>query len=142
MKAFANRISVIAAGALVLGTMAFGQSSTQNLAKVTVPFRFETARATLPAGEYSVVRNNTNGGLAMVTLRNEATRQTTIAVGSAPDIYNAGTSAVLFRCQAGSCALSGLRNDSGVISFSPVHKSTHREGVAMIALPLGAHAGN
>ena len=54
MKTLVNRIVMVAASAMVLGTLAFGQTEM----KAQIPFPFRTSMSTLPAGEYTVGQSN------------------------------------------------------------------------------------
>ena len=63
MKTLANRIMMFAASALVLGTVAYGQTQLT----VTIPFAFRTANTTLPSGTY-VFNRQAIGGVTVTIL--------------------------------------------------------------------------
>ena len=69
MKTIANRIIVIAASVIALGTVAYGQTTMT----AEIPFAFRAASATLPAGTYTF---DTSSGIAhSVVIRNAATQR-------------------------------------------------------------------
>lgn len=115
-KTSISRIAMMAAGAMVLGTMAYGQTNR----KANVPFAFRTAMGALPAGEYTVEQGATFGGTPVTAM--------------------AGPAAILFRCAVDrGCVLVGVRTAEGAIKVSSREKET---GVATIAIPLRAVHGD
>jgi hypothetical protein len=136
LKTLVSRIVTLAAGAMVLGTLAFGQTEM----KATIPFPFRTAISTLPAGDYTVIRFSTVNGSPMVRMQNRSTMKTVIVPGGLTDNWKAGNPSVTFRCtDEGNCALSGIRTPYSAVSYAMGHnKSARDKEGAVVVIPLRA----
>jgi hypothetical protein len=138
MKSFANRLAKFAASAVVLGTMAYGQT-TMNAA---IPFAFHTANSTLPAGNYTVNRVTT--ATNTMRLYNTETRRG-VFVGSLPvDWYSAVQKPVLvFACAEQGCTLREIKTSNGTYTY-PERRQTarDREAVSLIQVPLTVRHGD
>jgi hypothetical protein len=133
MKTLVNRIVMVAAGALILGTMAYGQTEM----KATIPFPFRTSISTLPAGEYIVGRHDTNSGAPMATLRNQVTNSKVFVPGGMTDNWKAGSPSMVFRCSDdGGCVLTGIRTPYSAISYVLGRKSARDREAAVVVIPL------
>ena len=139
MKTFTNRIALFAAGAVVLGTMAYGQSS---VVKAEIPFAFEASGKTLTAGEYVLNQLPTKDGAHIVTLRSVASNRSVIAIGTPADPYAKGDSAILFRCNADGCVLAGMRSSAGTVTYGSAHKTPRAKEAAMVVVPLRVSNGD
>jgi hypothetical protein len=127
---------MLAAGAMVLGTMAYGQTEM----KAHIPFAFQTATSTYPAGQYTIGRANMTSGFAITSLQNQATMHKEFVSGGLKDTWTVGSPALLFRCSDGSgCVLTSVRAPDGSISYSPgSKKARYKEEAALIVIPLRA----
>jgi hypothetical protein len=139
MKTFTNRIALFAAGAVVLGTMAYGQNS---VVKAEIPFAFEASGKTLKAGEYVLSPVQSRDGARIVVLRGVVSKQSVITIGTPVDPYATGSSAILFRCNADGCALAGMRSSEGTVTYGSAHKTPRAKEAAMIAVPLHVSNGD
>jgi hypothetical protein len=137
MKSFINRLVMFAASAVVLGTMAYGQT-TMNAA---IPFAFHTANATLPAGNYTVNRVTTASN-TMRLYNTESSRG--VFVASLPvDWYSTVQKPVLvFACAEQGCTLREIKTSNGTYTY-PEHKTARdRESVSLIQVPLTVRNGD
>jgi hypothetical protein len=132
MKTIANRLTFFAAAAVVLGTMAYGQTKSM---KVEIPFDFRTSAGTLPAGAYWVTEESSRAGLNHAFLNNTASRHSVIILGSQHDYRADGKAAMLFRCGASGCALTGIRTYSGTTAYNSGRGSKRDQEVAIAAAP-------
>lgn len=133
MKTLVNRIVMVAASAMVLGTLAFGQTEM----KAQIPFPFRTSMSTLPAGEYTVGQYSTRNGLPIATLQNHATAIKVFAPGGMVDRTNVGSWSVVFRCTDDKgCVLAAIKTRDGVISYSANSKSAREKEAALVIIPL------
>jgi hypothetical protein len=132
MKTIANRLTFFAAAAVVLGTMAYGQTRSM---KVEIPFDFRTSAGKLPAGVYWVTEESSGGGMNHAFLNNAATKHPVIILGSQHDYLAEGSAAMLFRCGAEGCALSGIRTSNGTTVYNPGRLSKRDQEVAILATP-------
>jgi hypothetical protein len=139
MKTFTNRIALFAAGAVVLGTMAYGQSTT---VKAEIPFAFEASGKTLKAGQYVLSPVQSRDGARIVALRGVDSKQAVIAIGTPVDPYAKGGSAILFRCDADGCKLAGMRSPEGTVTYGSAHKTPRAKEAAMVAVPLHVSNGD
>ena len=138
MKTIANRLTMLAAGAVMLSTMAFGQASL----KVEVPFAFRTSTATLPAGTYVVRRASVSLGRT-VHLENSASRHGIFATAVIKDSAQTASPSVVFACQGGSCWLSSIRTSSGSYDYQRPRKTAAEQGeISFISLPLITRNGD
>jgi hypothetical protein len=136
MTSLVNRIAMLAAGAMVLGTMAYGQTEM----KAQIPFAFQTATSSYPAGQYTIGRANMTSGYAITTLQKQATMHKEFVSGGLKDTWTVGSPALLFRCSDGSgCVLTSVRTPDGSISYSPSSKKArYKDEAALIVIPLRA----
>jgi hypothetical protein len=138
MKSLMNRVAMLAAGAMMLGTMAYGQ--TQLTAKI--PFAFRTSNGNFPAGDYTIVRSTLNTGTVLLTLRNEKTHEKAFVPGGLNDLWNVGSPAALFRCSDESgCALQSIRTPEIAVAYntSRKHARDKEAVVRVVALrPINA----
>ena len=134
MTNIANRLIVIAAGALALGSMAYGQSRMT----ADVPFAFRTVSGTLPAGSYEIAPQS-NDSFHAVVLRNAATRKAVYAGTAMLDTWKraADKPVIQFACVNGACALKSIQTLSGTLEYAPASKSKKAE-IAVISIPLKA----
>jgi hypothetical protein len=138
MKSFTNRLATFAASAVVLGTMAYGQTTM----KAEIPFAFHTANATLPAGNYAVDRLTT--ATNTMRLYNTQTRRS-VFVGSLPvDWYSTVAKPVLvFACAEQRCTLREIKTSNGTYSYPAAHKQAHdRDAVSTIEIGLTVKNGD
>jgi hypothetical protein len=137
MKSFTNRLAMFAASAVVLGTMAYGQTTMH----AEIPFAFR-ANAALPAGNYTVNRLTT--ATNTMRLYNTDTRRG-VLVGSLPvDWYSAVAKPVLvFACAEQGCTLREIKTSNGTYSYPEPRKSARgRETVSTIEVPLTVRNGD
>jgi hypothetical protein len=139
MKTFTNRIAFLAASAVVLGTMAYGQSSAVT---AEIPFAFQASGKTLAAGAYVLSPLPTKDGAQIVALRSVASNRSVIAMGTPVDPYAQGDSAILFRCNADGCVLAGMRSSAGTVTYGSAHKTARAKEAAMVAVPLRVSNGD
>jgi hypothetical protein len=133
MKSLVNRIAMLAAGAMVLGTMAYGQ--TQLTARI--PFAFHTGTSSFAAGDYTIANSTMNGGNTMVTLRNAKTHETVFVGGGINDLWNTGSPAAVFRCSDdGGCALKAIRTPAKSITYSTARKHARDKEAAVHVIAL------
>jgi hypothetical protein len=139
MKSFTKRLAVFTASAVMLGTMAYGQT-TMN---AEIPFAFHTANASLPAGNYTInpLINPTN----TMRLYNTDTRRG-VFVGSLPiDVFRgaADKPVLVFACADQICTLREIKTSNGTYSYPESHKTAHdREAVSLIEVPLTLRNGD
>jgi len=133
MKTIANRIIVIAASVIALGTVAYGQTTMT----AEIPFAFRAASATLPAGTYTF---DTSSGIAhSVVIRNAATLNATFAGVALVNPFRGtkGAPVAEFTCVGRSCTLTALRSPSGSLEYAGPSKPKRSEDkVAVISVPL------
>lgn len=137
MNALTNHIAKLAAAAVFMGTLAYGQGS---VVKVKVPFEFRTATGTLPAGTYTIKADPNQGNSSVTWLRNDATRHTVLAVRSMSEykLSSAGKPVVIFRCGDDGCALKGIRTFDGTTSYYPSRQSKHDKEIAIATFVVSA----
>ena len=130
MKTLVNRIVLFTAGAVILGSMAYGQTPM----KANIPFAFHAAGTTLPAGNYTVVRQS--GGAGIVRISSFEAHRGVLVLGSPVDTYSAGNAAMVFQCDSDNCSLSQVRTPEGSVSY-PVHKAARdAEAAKVVSIPL------
>jgi hypothetical protein len=135
MKTIANRLAFFAATAVVLGTLAYGETRSM---KVEVPFDFRTSAGQLPAGAYWVTAESSQTGSNYAFLKAAASRKHVIILGFQRDYKATGSGALIFRCGDLGCALTGIRTDAGTTSYNPGHLSNRDREVAILAAPTHA----
>jgi hypothetical protein len=138
MKSFTNRLVVFAASAVVLGTMAYGQTMNAE-----IPFAFHTTNASLPAGNYTIDRLTTAN--ATMRLHNTDSGRS-VYVGSSPvDPFHAAPEkpVIVFACGEQGCALREIKTSDGTYSY-PASRKTARdhEAVSLIRIPLSPRNGD
>ena len=139
MKTFTNRIALFAAGAVVLGTMAYAQNSA---VKADIPFAFEASGKTFAAGQYTLSPLPSRDGARIVALSGVTSKQSVFAIGSPVDHWAKGNSAILFRCNADGCVLAGIRSPEGTVTYNPGHKPARAKESSMVAVPLRVSNGD
>ena len=120
MKSFINRFAVFAASAVVLGTMAYGQTM-----KAEIPFAFHTANASLPAGNYVIDRVSGAGFNNVLRLYNTDSHRSVVAVSTPLDMYSgtAQKSAVVFACGGQGCTLREIKTRDYFFYAGPVERA-------------------
>ena len=136
MKTLVNRIVLFTAGAVILGSMAYGQTPM----KANIPFAFHAAGTTLPAGNYTVVRQS--GGAGIVRIWSYEARRGVLALGNPVDTFSTGDATMVFQCNGDDCSLSQIRTPDGSVSY-PSHRKAARDAEAakVVSIPLLAHNG-
>jgi len=140
MKTLANRIMTFAASALVLGTMAYGQTQLT----VTIPFAFRTANTTLPSGTY-VFNRQSVGGVTVTILENAASHHSVMTMGVRIDPNDRPSEpSVVFACASGSCSLSAIRMAGGTLIYPSPHKAPREPGAiaSVISIPITTRNGD
>ena len=136
MKSFTNRLVTFAVSAIVLGTMAYGQTTLN----ASIPFAFHTSNATLPAGNYTIDRLTT--ATNTMRLYNTDSRHSVFVPSLAVDRFSAVQKAVLvFACVEQICTLREIETSHGAYYYPEPHK-TARESVSMIEIPLTPRNGD
>jgi hypothetical protein len=135
MKSFTNRFAIFAASAVVLGTMAYGQTTM----KADIPFAFHTSNATLPAGTYTV--NQVSGASSINTIRlfDTATHRSVLTVSLPPDVSRTAPEkpSMVFACGEQGCTLREIKTANGTFSYPSGHKAARdREALSMVQIPL------
>jgi hypothetical protein len=141
MKSFTNRLAVFAASAVVLGTMAYGQTTLN----AEIPFAFHTSNATMPAGNYSVSRVAGASVTSTLLLYNKDSRRSVLASSLPIDIFHkaAEKPVMVFACAEQGCTLREVKTSNGTFSYPSSHKEARdREAVSMIAIPLTPRNGD
>ncbi len=133
MKPITNRIATLAAAAVVLSTMAYGQTNTM---KAEIPFAFSTPSGKLPAGAYVVTDESKTSGSHIAALHSANSKKVVLVLGTQKDYYKKGDSAILFLCGEKGCALSGIRTADGTVSYNVPRQSKHDKEVALVAVPV------
>jgi hypothetical protein len=133
MKTLANRLAMFAASAVVLGTMAYGQTQT----KVEIPFAFSAGKATLPAGSYLFYRHSL-GSVTLTILENATSHHSVFAMGARVDPNDRPSQpSFVFACIGGNCSLSAVRMASGTLIYPSPHKAAREQGaVSLVSIPL------
>jgi hypothetical protein len=137
MKTLANRLVMFAASAVVLGTMAYGQTKM----KAEIPFAFSTVNATLPAGSYEFSGQSTTN---TTRLWNAASHRGVLAVSAPLDTYRTATGhpSIVFVCGNEGCSLKEIRTSNGTLTYQVSHRATRdKEAVSVISIPLTALNG-
>ncbi len=139
MKSFTNRLAVFAASAVLLGTMAYGQTM-----KAEIPFAFHTANATLPAGTYTINRVASASVTNAMRLYDPATHRSVLAVSLPVDRFQAaeGNPSVVFACGEQGCTLRAIKMSNGTYSYPAAHKTRDRETLSLIEIPLTPRNGD
>ena len=128
MKNIAKRLVVVAVGAVVVGMVAFGQTTMT----AQIPFAFQTAQGTLPAGRYTVTE--LARGAQVVRLRNQVSYKAAMEIGTLAvytEKQDLNTGKLIFRCDDG-CRLVSIQSPHHTINLSSRGHSGGRE-VAVIA---------
>jgi hypothetical protein len=140
MKSFTNRLVVFAASAVVLGTMAYGQTM-----KAEIPFAFRTTNASLPAGTYTIDRLSGAGFANMLHLYNTESHRSVVTVSTPLDAYRraAEKPSMVFSCGGQGCVLREIKTSSGSYSYPASPKSARdHEAVSTIEIPLTTRNGD
>lgn len=139
MKTPVNRLVLIAAGAIALGSAAYGQNSTL---EAKIPFAFRTASATLPAGTYTFTQD-ARSGMTMLRLWNSENNRGVFAAARNVDIYHQHEKpAILFVCGVESCTLNEIRTSAGISTYAkPRGRENLAETASVVSVPLLAHNG-
>lgn len=130
MKSIVNKAVVFAVSAVVLGTAAWAQSSVTTVMWAKIPFAFQTARGTMPAGEYKVVEGF-NGVPGMLALESGATRKTVVTIGTLADWKDSGTTSIVFRCDD-DCVLTAVKTRSHTVAYGG-DRASHGREIAILA---------
>jgi hypothetical protein len=137
MKTIANRLVMFAASAVVLGTMAYGQSEIQM--KAEIPFAFRVAESTLPAGSYVFYRESSNGTMTTGRLFNAASHRSVAVEGTRFDSSHtaSGSPSAVFVCGKGNqgCSLSEIRLSNGTLSYAVPQKAARDKEVSIALTP-------
>src|SRR4051812_3534242 len=137
MKTLANRL-IVAVSALVLGSAAYGQTDL----KAHIPFPFQTANATLPAGDYRLIRQSGNDGIVIMKIWNTDSHRGVLAMSGAMDRNVEGTPRLVFRYEGGEYTLRQIRTAVGTTLYPVRHKPGHKgETTAEVFIPLVAQRG-
>lgn len=132
MKSLINKIATMAASALVLGTMAYGQTEM----KAQIPFAFHTGSSSMAAGEYVVSRDVVHNGAPVASFWNKATHKKMYVLGVTSDV-DGGSPAVLFKCtEERGCVLAGLRGPGVNYSFRTGRKTPQEKESSLVAIAL------
>jgi hypothetical protein len=129
MKSIANRLTLIAAAALSLGTAAYGE----NILRANVPFAFRVPAGTASAGRYTVRIEHTGGGY-LAQVRDSATGRGVISLTYR--MYNSGPQVaphLVFQCAQTGCQLSEIWTLTGGFTV-PVKHVREREYVTSVPL--------
>jgi hypothetical protein len=140
MKTLANRFTMFAASALVLGTMAYGQTQT----KVEIPFAFSAGKATLPPGSYLFYRQ-TLGSVTLTILESATSHHSVLAVGARVDPNDRPSQpSFVFACVSGNCSLSAVKMASGTLIYAAPKKAAREQGalVSFISIPITTRNGD
>ncbi|MEP6716279.1 MAG: hypothetical protein ABJC09_11950 [Terriglobia bacterium] len=131
-----NRMILIAAGALTLGSAVYGQTAMT----ADIPFAFRASGATMPAGRYEVIQR-TSAGVVMVHMRNRDGNRNVLAVGWGVDSHHEGNAQITFLCRPDSCTLREIRTLTGTVSYGArSHAKADGQVASAISVPLnGAH---
>lgn len=131
MKTVFNRIALFAACTAIIGTLAYGQTSPVN---VHVPFAFHTVNGASDPGSYTLRYQRSGNDSTMLALRGNDSHRTEYLFGIREGAGK-GEAAVIFRCAAGSCVLSGVRTAEGVVAYNTRLAARYKEA-AEIIVPL------
>jgi hypothetical protein len=131
MNILTNRIALLAAGAVVLGSMAYGQTTS---VKAEIPFAFRTSAGTLPAGVYTIRSERATGPFSVTSLGSDALKEKVFVTRLSQD-YNPNNTkaAVIFHCGDAGCALDSIRSGDGMTSYYPNLHSRRDKEVAIAA---------
>jgi len=132
MKRIANRIFLLAAAALSLGTAAYGQTTL----RADVPFAFRSPGGVSASGKYTVQLENSPSG-RIVRIVNTETRSSLLSVA-----YSVNENPILpitprlvFRCgETSGCALSEIWTSTG--GFGVPVKRVRRDPEILASIPL------
>jgi hypothetical protein len=132
-----NSMLMIAAATLTMGvSAAYGQSALQ----ADIPFSFQAAGKTLPAGAYKV-RESDSRGAKLLTI--SSGKVSVIVMGNNP-LYSSDHPAtepvLMFSCASSGCALSAVWDgNSGVEFAKPRLTPAQRERIATVRLTSPAN---
>jgi hypothetical protein len=134
MKSLVSRVVMLAASAMVLGTMAYGQTEM----KAQIPFAFHTTSGSFSAGEYTIGQQSMNSGIAVATLRDQESGHKVFVSGGIKDLWKGGSPAAVFRCSdEKGCVLTAIRTPAASILYSTGESGRSKEA-AMVVVPLRA----
>jgi len=134
MKTIANRLVTFAVSAVVLGTVAYGDTGVQ----AQIPFEFYTSQGSMPAGRYDVTENYMARGV--IALHNTASNQWQLTLPTSVDNKDWGKMALTFRCDDG-CQLVGVQTRTSVSTYR-ARKSARAREAALVVIPLAVVNGN
>jgi hypothetical protein len=137
MKSFTSRLAIFAASAVVLGTMAYGQTTLN----AEIPFTFQTSNATLPAGSYTISRVTGTSVTSTLRLYNKDSHRSVLAASLPIDMFHkaAEKPVIVFACAEQSCTLREIKTSNGTYTYPEVHKTARdHEVVSMVEIPLTA----
>ncbi|MDP9170957.1 MAG: hypothetical protein M3N54_10100 [Acidobacteriota bacterium] len=137
MKTLANRVILLAASALALGSVAYGQTAL----KADIPFAFRASNTTMPAGSYTFYQD-TRSGLVNVRLWNSTTHRGIVTTAGPLDIYKEGKPSVTFYCAGDACSLRAIRTAAGTLSYPAPRKAHGETHMALVSIPLTAGHGD
>ena len=144
MKTFTNRIALLAAGTLVLGATAWGQTVTM---KAQIPFAFQASHKVLAAGAYTISEDG-HTGTRVATVRSATTRNAVFAMATQLELQAKGSPAMMFLCGQEGCKLAAIRTSGGTVSYGPgvprndARNASREEQLALIEVPLRAVNGD
>jgi len=132
MKSIANRLFVVAAVALSLGTFAYGQTTL----KADIPFAFAVPGGPAQAGHYTV-RFEDNAGNKIVRIGNSETGRSVLALSNRLEgkVNEAITPHLVFRCGEAGCQLSEVWTAKGGYSI-PGTRGRNPQYLASIPLTV------
>jgi hypothetical protein len=133
-----NSMLMIAAATLTMGvSAAYGQSALQ----ADIPFSFQAAGKTLPAGAYKVRESDSRGGARILTI--SSGKVSVMVMGNSP-LYSsdhpASEPVLKFSCVSSGCALSAVWDGSSGVEFAkPRLTPAQRERIATVRLTSPAN---
>jgi len=137
MKSLMNRIAIVAAGALMAGTAAYGQEKVV----AEIPFAFQMSGFAMPAGNYEVI-GRPGGASIIFAFRNLTTGKTGLAANG---IFTAnqtpsGTTQLVFACSGPKCALAAVKTSAGARNYYPTMKLSAREKEELATVEIAVRA--
>jgi hypothetical protein len=140
MKSFTNRLVIFAASAVVLGTMAYGQTMNAQ-----IPFAFHTANASLTAGNYTINRVSGASMTNVLRLYNADSHRSVYMSGLPLDPFHtaAEKAVMVFACTEQTCTLREIKTSNGTYAYPASHKNArNHDDVALIEIPLSTRNGD
>jgi hypothetical protein len=132
MKSIVNRLFVVAAAALSLGTFAYGQTTL----KADVPFAFAVPGGPAQAGQYTIQFENVAGS-KVVHISNRETGRSVLTLSNRLEgnVNHPIEPRLVFRCGEEGCRLSEIWTLNGGYSL-PASHSRNPEYLASIPLTV------